>query len=248
CASFKKTEVNRLKSYFIELIYPFILIIILGILLSIAIYFFVDVFVEYDIFSEPNRDKRLDGTLKIIGTAISLTGFISIIVVIIYSKKSIQRDVQKGTIELFQEFNGERFKEIRTKAWVVKEKWENKKNYKSKFLEYNFGKGEKKENKELTEEINVIYKLLEFYLIISTFEENKSILQSLRYFYYGWWRKFLYEIAAEIEDNRDINDIVKNGKSDYLDNISYVKNLERLDKICGLENIPKNIAIHNDGG
>ncbi|WP_339715478.1 hypothetical protein [uncultured Kriegella sp.] len=79
-------------------------------------------------------------------------------------------------------------------------------------------------------------------------KKNKEILQSLRYFYYGWWRKFLYEIAHEIESNRNINEIIINAKSDYLENISYTKNLERLDKICGLEDIPKNIEIHHNAG
>ncbi|WP_406684341.1 hypothetical protein N1F78_01020 [Seonamhaeicola sp. MEBiC1930] len=239
---------KKFKEYFIDLIYPFVLIILLGILFSIIIYFFIDIFVGYDIFNEPIKEKRLDGTLKIIGTAISITGFISIIVAIIYSKKSIQRDIQKGTIELFQEFNDERFKEIRTKAWVVKEKWEKKKNYRKKFIDHNFHNPKQKKDEELEEEINVIYKLLEFYLVISTFEENKTILQSLRYFYYGWWRPFLYDISSEIESNRKINEIIKTSKSDYLDNISYTQSLERLDRICGLEKIPKNTIIHFDGG
>ncbi|WP_339715471.1 hypothetical protein [uncultured Kriegella sp.] len=163
---------KKLRLYFLELIGPFILIVLLGILLSIVIYFFVNIFIDYDVFSEPINDKRLDSTLKIMGTAISLTGFISIIVAIIYSKKSIQRDIQKKTIELFREFNGERFKKIRSEAWIVKEKWENKKKYKEKLIEYNFAKSGKKEDKELADDTKVVYQLLEFYLVISTFEKK----------------------------------------------------------------------------
>lgn len=244
----KKHIHKKLKLYFFELIYPFFLILLLGILFSTVIYFFINVFVEYDILTEPHNNIRLDGTIKIIGTAISLTGFISIIVAIIYSKKSIQRDAQKGAIELFQEFNGKEFKKTRTKAWAVKYKWENEKNYKKKFLNYNFSNAVKKDDKKLNKEINVVYKLLEFYLVISTYKENKDILQSLRYFYYGWWRPFLYDIANEIENNRKINNKVQEAKSDYIENIMYTRNLERLDQICGLENIPRDTKIHLDGG
>lgn len=239
---------SKIKSYFIELIYPFILIVLLGILFFIIIYWFVDIFVGYNIFNESDKVKRLDATIKILGTSISLTGFISIIVAIIYSKKSIQQDIQKGTIELFQEFNGERFKSIRGEAWKVKEKWYNEKNYRKRFLDYNLNIADRKTNKELDKDIGVIYELLEFYLIVSSYDGNQQILRSLRYFYYGWWRPFLYDIGGEIEKNRGINPILFQTKNEYIDNISYVKNLEKLDEICGLQKIAKDIEIHYDGG
>lgn len=93
----------------------------------------------------------------------------------------------------------------------------------------------------------MVYELLEFYLIASSLENHESILKSLRYFYYGWWRHFLYDVGGEIESRRGIHEDVKKNNSDYLDNISYVKNLERLDMLCGLENLPKDISIHANG-
>lgn len=118
---------EKIKTYLKELIYPFTLIILLGVLFSIIIYFLLDFVIDYDILSETDKEKRLDASIKIIGTSISITGFISIIFAIVHSKKNIQREIQKGTIELFKEFNGERFRKVRQEAWVIKEKWYNKK-------------------------------------------------------------------------------------------------------------------------
>ncbi|RYE13480.1 MAG: hypothetical protein EOP45_21125 [Sphingobacteriaceae bacterium] len=115
-------------------------------------------------------------------------------------------------------------------------------------MQYNFSERGKVINENLDEDIKVVYQLLEFYLLVSVYEGNQNVLKALRYFYYGWWRHFLYDFAFEIESVTKTNEILKNGHTDYLQDISYIATLQRLDKLCGLENVPKDIVMHFDGG
>lgn len=238
---------KTIQQYFRDLFFPFIVLTSFAILFSIIVYVFIDIALGYDVINEPDKAKKLDAIIKILTTSISITGFISVIFAIIYSQKNIQREIQNRTIELFKEFNSNRFKEIRSKAWIIKHKWYNDKNYKNRFLELSYNSTLRKADHEIDREISVVYELLEFYLIVSSCEGNESILRGVRYFYYGWWRPFLYDVGSEIEDRRGICPIVTSIKNDYVDNISYIKNLEKLDKICGLDKIPKDMIIHGDG-
>lgn len=204
--------------------------------------------VGYDIFKEPDKDKRLDGLIKILGTSISITGFVSIIVTIIQSRKTIQKDLQQSTIDLFKEFRSEKFKNTRDRVWGLMNNWMQTEGFKQKFIDYNFKQDNKKVEEELDKDIKALYDMLEFYLILSVYEGNENVLKALRYFYYGWYRHFLYDIAKEIESNRQVNPLLSSYKTSYLSDLSYVSNLERLDRLCGLDKIPKNTIIHFDGG
>lgn len=238
---------QKTKEHFQDLVYPFILIVLLGALFSIIIYFATNTIIEYDVLVEPDKDKRLDALIKIIGISISITGFLSIIVTIIQTKKSVQRDIQQTTTHLFKEFNSDSFRDKRTRGWGVMEKWYSEKDYKKRFLEYNLGETVTTKDEELGKDIRAIYTLLEFYLVVSVNGSNDDLLKAVRYFYYGWWRHFLYDVGKELENTRKVNTTLLKRDSNYLKSISYIEHLNKLDKLCGLENIPTDIKIHLNG-
>lgn len=238
---------QKTKEHFQDLVYPFILIVLLGILFSIIIYFVTNTIIEYDVLVEPDKDKKLDALIKIIGISISITGFLSIIVTIIQTKKSVQRDIQQTTIHLFKEFNSDSFRDKRTRGWEVMEKWYSEDGYKKRFLEYNLGETITTKDEELGKDIRAIYTLLEFYLVVSVNGTNKDLLKAVRYFYYGWWRHFLYDIGEELENLRKVDNILLRRDNDYLKSISYIEHLNKLDKLCGLENIPTETKLHLNG-
>lgn len=239
---------KRLKEYFQTFVYPFTLILLVGLLLTIAIYKCTHWAIGYDILNEVSYEKRLDGIVKILGVSISITGFVSIIVTIIQSRESIKRDIQKNSVDLFKELRNKEFIDARKKAWLVKEKWYNLDGYKQELITHNFTSNKASINTELDEEIQVVYRLLEFYLLVSIYEGNENVLKALRYFYYGWWRHFLYDFASEIENNTKTNNILRESEVEYLHNISYTATLKRLDKLCGLQKIPEETILHFDGG
>lgn len=228
---------------------PLFLAILLGsILLSIGVYFSMNYVIGFDILLENDYSKKLDSLCKIVGISISLIGFVSIIITINQSRKSIQRDVQQNSVELFKELRNQEFLSARRRAWKVKEKWYNEEGYRYNLIIYNFQKISEQTNPELDQEIKDVYQLLEFYLLVSQYEGNPAVLKSLRYFYYGWWRPFLYDFAYQIENNSKVNEQIKNEQSSYFEDISYTNTLRRLDQLCGLSKFPENTIFHFDGG
>lgn len=239
---------NKLYKYIRDVIYPFLLIIFVGTLLSVIIYYVVYSIVGYNVLADPSQERRLDGISKILGLSISITGFVSIIITIIQSRQSLQRDIQQSSVDLFKELRSEKFIDARRRAWIVKEKWYDEKGYKEKLIKYNFSSRDKVKDEGLDHDMKVVYQLFEFYLLVSVYEGNEKILKALRYFYYGWWRHFLYDFASEIEGNTKTNDMLKNPGVHYLQDISYIATLQRLDILCGLECIPRETVLHFDGG
>jgi|GEM_PF-7077815 len=203
--------------------------------------------IDYDVLIEPDKEKKLDALIKIIGISISITGFLSIIVTIIQTKKSVQRDIQQTTLHLFKEFNNDLFRDKRSRGWEVMDKWYSEESYKQRFLEYNLGETITSKDEELGKDIRAIYTILEFYLVVSVNGTNKDLLKAVRYFYYGWWRHFLYDIGAELEKLRKVDNELLRSESDYLKSISYIEHLNKLDKLCGLENIPTATKLHLNG-
>jgi hypothetical protein len=120
--------------------------------------------------------------------------------------------------------------------------------YRQELMDYNFSDRYLVKSPELDVGIRSVYELLEFYLLISVYDDNKNNLQALRYYYYGWWRQFLYEFANEVEYRTKIDQGIDEHHPTYRKDISYTSSLERLDRLCGFENLPKNFKIHGDGG
>lgn len=238
---------NNYKRYVSGFLAPFFAIVLIGILLSYFLYYLINWVLGYDVLLEPSYEKRLDGLVKILGLSISITGFISIVITIIQSRESLQRDIRQSSVDLFKELRNESFINARRRAWLVKEKWYNDKEYKQKLIAYNFSNRGKNDIEEFNNDIRVVYQLLEFYLLVSVYEGNESNLKALRYFYYGWWRHFLYDFAIEIETNSRVNYSV-DYRTSYFKDISYIATLKRLDKLCSLEKIPHHTMLHFDGG
>lgn len=239
---------KKLKEYLVDLLLPFILMVLLGTFFTYAIHLVLVGLFQYNLFDLLDQEKRVDAFTKIIGVAISLTGFLSIILTIIQSRRNIQREIQKNTIDLFREFRSEKVKQARNRAWAVRDKWYNNETYKAEYLKFNFDNPDNVENEQLSNDTNAIYDILEFYLIVSAYDGNKDVIKAFRYFYYGWWRPFLYEVATEIETHRKCNPLLNTYSPEYIDGVSFTKNLEKLDKMCGFQKIPRYIELHFDGG
>lgn len=206
--------------------------------------------------------KGIDVTnlLSIFSLAVSLTAFASIIFTLQQTRNDNQNELKQITIDLFKELRGAHFRDARDKAWQVKSKWDkNQKGYQKKLLIAMFtDKTNSESGVEISkEQIQAIYDLIGFYSMLSLYEGNETHLKALNYFYYGWWRKFLYELALEKDSRRStdlfIEDDLKNGKvkfdrDEYIKNISFVSSLKRLDGLCGFKNLPIDFEIHKSGG
>lgn len=237
---------KKFRLFVRDIIFPISVIIILGLVMTILLYYIVDRAIGYHILTESNSEKKLEGFVKIIGISISITGFASLIITIIQSRKSEKQTIQESTISLYKEFRSENFKLKRSRAWKVLTKWFDEVGYKESLLSYHLGNPEEV-NQDFNEDINAIHGMLEFYMIISVYSENEESLKALNYFYYGWWRHFLYDYSICVESHRVINPIVSKYAKSYLYDVSYSSHLIKLDKLCGLSHIPKNTKIHNDG-
>lgn len=239
---------TRIKEYLKDLYRPVIVMTSLGLVITIIIHFLSIALFDYNVFLEKDGDKRLDGFLKILGVAISVTGFLSIILTIIESRKNIQREIQKNTVDLFREFRSEKLRKARNDGWEVKKKWFGQEDYKQKYLNHNFNNPTEIPNAELEIDTHAVYDLLEFYMVLSSSEITQDVLKTFRFFYYGWWRKFLYSIAEEIEKKRKMNlEVLKNSPA-YVESLSFTNNLKKLDKLCGFEGIKPDEELHFDGG
>lgn len=230
------------------LLYPLLTIFLSGILCTILLHYLVVSVIGYNLFEEPDAVKKLDALTKLLTISIAITGFLSIIFTIIHSRKNIQREIKKNSVDLFQIFRSEKIRNARSLGWRVKQKWTNDTSYKQEFLKFLFNNPDSEPNADLLKETDAIYDLLEFYHLVGNYEGDCEHLKSYRYFYYGWWRRFLYEMAYQIESHRKVNPLVHVHCPDYLDNISYTKDLQQVDKLCGLENIPIHEDIHLNGG
>lgn len=191
---------------------------------------------------------------KSITVAISISGFISLILTLSIWRSNDQRQIGLSAINLFDKFRDERISKIRDSVWAVRIKWFNQENYKTELLSFSYSKMNERMfseelNKTLKEDLRNLYDLFEVFNILSLHTENSEIIKRCRYFYYLWWRKFLYEVAIELDNNESnfISDEFKEYETvyeEYLDNISYVKTLNRLDKALGFSKIPYDLEIH----
>ena len=229
-----------------DVILPISLIVLLGLFMTIMLYFIVDRAVGYHLLNESNSEKKLEGFVKIIGVSISITGFASLIITIIQFRKHQKQTIQESTISLYKEFRGIEFKDTRARAWRAATKWYDEAEYKASLSEY--GIGEKTvTNIEYDKDLKAIYSILEFYMIISVYNEGEEALKALNFFYYGWWRHFLYDFSLVMEESRSVNPLIHKLAKNYLVDVSYTSHLRKLDKLCGLSKIPITVKIHRNG-
>jgi hypothetical protein len=237
-----------MKTYLRNFVYPFALIVLVGTFLTIILLFILYHGIGYNLFAEVDPDKRLDSFVKVLGVSISITGFVSIIVTIIQSRQTIQHDIKQRSVDLFRELRNEAFIDARATAWQAKEKWEKDKSYMTRLIDYNFSGRNDGKDETLNKEIKAIYQMMEFYLLVSVYDGNESNLKTLRYFYYGWWRNFLYAFGGEVEARTKTHECLSKPGITYLGDISYTRSFRRLDKIAGLDGIAEYTRLHDDGG
>ncbi|GAB3754875.1 hypothetical protein [Spirosoma pomorum] len=79
--------------------------------------------------------------------------------------------------------------------------------------------------------MGAIYDLFSFYAILSQYEDCSETIKNCEYFYYGWWRKFLYEFAHDLREIRALSS--NRDLEEYRRTISYLPSLKKLDKIMG---------------
>lgn len=72
---------------------------------------------------------------------------------------------------------------------------------------------------------------------MSQYEASAETIKSCEYFYYGWWRKFLYEFAYALLNVKALNSLPELEEYNYI--ISYIPALEKLDNIMGFANIDR---------
>lgn len=199
----------------------------------------------------------------------SSTGFLALIVTLRIFQKSDMRLVRQTTLQIFEKFRDDRFLEVREKVWEIQKKWHADTKYKEALINaaYTLNQqsqselGEEKEldnqvKKErnvkdnLKKDMNDIRRLFEFYTSLLDFADIPEVLISYRYFHYGWWRRFLYEIAF-IEDKHNIcnSELEKFEFFDYekyVDETSHVNKLIKLDEIFGFTGIPYDFVFHRE--
>ena len=204
--------------------------------------------------------KNITDLIGILSLSISFTAFASIFFSLQQSKSQRRNELKQITIDLFKELRGQHFREVRDKSWLVKSKWEKNKNgYRQKLIQAMFSdKTNSEEGINITkDQIQAIYDLIGFYSVLSLYRDNENDIQNLSYFYYGWWRKFLYELAelkdARREEDLFTEDFVLNNKikfkqQTYVDNVSLKSMLKRLDLLCGFQDLPEDFELHRSGG
>ncbi|SHF51582.1 hypothetical protein SAMN05444483_101417 [Salegentibacter echinorum] len=206
-------------------------------------------------FLRENLAKNLDELINILVLASSLTAFVSIFFTLEQSRRDRKNELQQTTIDLFKELRSERFRNITNNAWDIRQKWSSGDNkFKKKLIKAMFSE---KPNQKLgitADHIQSIYDLVGFYTVLSLYRGNEDFIRDLNYFYYGWWRNFLYDLS-EFKDGQRISDLFELNeynniefRQEYIANVSFSTALNRLDNLCGFENVPKTLEFHKSGG
>ncbi|WP_431130105.1 hypothetical protein [Flagellimonas flava] len=186
-----------------------------------------------------------DVWLKVIQVSITASGFAGALHSLNIAIDRAKRNKSVEGVSLFEKFIDDSMTDVRKTAWRVKLKWDNETGYKERILmlySVENRQNNEEEKKELYEFLNVI-QLMAFYDMLSLHEQHKKEIVRLKYFYFDWWRKFLYDVANEL-DNRRVN--VSGFPKGYLENTKYTTSIERLDRMLGLHTFPKNkeMIIH----
>lgn len=218
----------------------------------------------------PNKEK-IEILEKSSQVAVSAAGFLAIIISIKIYRDTDRRQVTQITLSLFEKLRDDKFANIRDRVWEVRRKWNSDENYKIKFEKYAFLKNnsiknvsierelvigdkltieEEEEKIAFRKDIKDVRDLFEFYSNLVIYEDVPEAFHHFKYFYYGWWRSFLYEIA-EMHDKKYI--YIENIDDNFIDyelykkNMSYVDRLKRLDKMFIFNNLPHKMDLHEWG-
>lgn len=237
---------------------PMLLFIVVFIFSFLLIVIFLSYFTHTNFFDSNAFNNKLTDLISLLSLSATISAFTSIYFSINEAKNARSNELKQTTIDLFRELRSERFTKVTTHCWAIKTKWDkNESDYKSKLISSMFSEIENLESDiQITkEQIQAIWDLTGFFTILSLYNDNNDDIKKLNYFYYGWWRKFLYELA-ELRDDRRIRDTfsfedcrnINFNRNTYVDNVTLKPILQRLDKLCGFENIPESFEFHKSGG
>jgi hypothetical protein len=219
---------------------------------------FISLATSHNYFYRIFLGRNVTDLIGIISLAISFTAFFSIIFSLQQTIHNRQNELKQITIDLFKELRGQHFREVRSNCWAVKSKWDKDAapdGYRSRMIQAMFTE---EDNVDITsEQIQAVYDLIGFYTILSLYRGNENDIRSLNYFYYGWWRKFLYELS-EHKDPQRIKYLFAHeispktrfslSRQTYIDNVTLKPVLKRLDTLCGFDNLPGDFEMHTSGG
>lgn len=164
---------------------------------------------------------------------------------------------QQATIDLFKEFRSDRMRNARYGAWKVKIIWDSAadEKFKDEFIralvgEIEIGRGTIDIQKD---DIRAVYDLFAFYNMLSLYEKNEIHIKNLNYFYYGWWRKFLYEIADKYDKRKSQEisttapmELDSDFRKEFIHAISFKRTLKQLDKLCGFNDLAEDFSIYKE--
>jgi ABC-type multidrug transport system fused ATPase/permease subunit len=224
----------------------FLLIVSVFLILFLGIYILISFINNIDWNYIKDQDN-IDKLINILVLAFSASAFFAILLTVYYESRRRRNELQQITIDLFKEWRSQAFREARlTASKHVLKQWHDV-DFRDAFCK-SFIAVETRNNFKVPEEhIQAVSDIIGFYSILSLYRGNQEDIKNLSYFYYGWWRKLLYDVAF-FRDNQRQNIVastetlkansVKLDRDNYLNSIMLVPVLKRLDKLCEFTGVP----------
>lgn len=155
--------------------------------------------------------------------------------------------MQQITIDLFKEWRSPAMREARlTASKHVQKNWSNPE-FRDAFCKSFIAVETSSSFKVVEEHIQAVSDIIGFYSVLSLYRGNQDDIKNLSYFYYGWWRKLLYDVAAfrDIQRESIVESVdllkqkgIKLNRNEYMNSIKLIPVLHRLDKLCMLSGVP----------
>lgn len=229
----------------------FFLIVGSFIILFFGIYIFISFINNID-WTYITDKGNISELLNILVLAFSASAFIAILLTVYYESKRRRNELQQITIDLFKEWRSPAFREARlTASKNVLKRWQDDA-YREAFCK-SFIAVETRENFKVPEvHIQAVSDIIGFYSILSLYRGNQEDIKNLSYFYYGWWRKLLYDIANYRDKQREAivesqlnlkNKGILINRREYMNSIKLEPVLKRLDKLCQFTGLPNDYDL-----
>jgi hypothetical protein len=238
---------RKIRRNHTELAIYLLALIILSIIVAFVFHHFF-----YTLDNGKTRKENFELWEKSLPIAISATGFLSLLITVKIWQDTDKRQVNQAALSLFEKFRDESFIDLRRRAWLIRNKWMNEEGYKERMQEYVYDPANfyvpYDDNLYMKEFVDV-RALFEFYAVLTSYTGSEDIIKSCRYFYYGWWRPFLYEVAPMHDQYyRPTTKFIEEYPEDYVEyqtNMTYLETLRKLDRMIGFDHLPDDLVIHD---
>lgn len=187
----------------------------------------------------------LQGIVSTVLTAITLV--VTTAIAITFNRFQQKTQIQQITVDLFKEFRSQGMLDARNGASEMRKNWH------IQVRDEKVALINEIVTEEYSSEVNrkygrAIYDLFAFYTMLIQYKGQAETLRSLRYFYYGWWRKFLYEYALLYDEVRISHvkaiDAGAFKRADFIEAISFTRTLRELAKLCGFQDLDSDFEIY----